>query len=53
MNSCLNLNSNLCVEYIRYADDFIIIVKGERDKAKGIKKTSYSTVDRRFRSESQ
>ncbi|MDO8057135.1 reverse transcriptase domain-containing protein [Candidatus Phytoplasma gossypii] len=38
INHGLNLNLNLCVEYIRYADDFIIRAKGERDKAEGIKK---------------
>ncbi|UQV27084.1 reverse transcriptase domain-containing protein [Candidatus Phytoplasma asiaticum] len=33
----INLNPKPRVEYIRYADDFIIGVKGEYDKAEGIK----------------
>ncbi|MDO8059215.1 reverse transcriptase/maturase family protein, partial ['Crotalaria aegyptiaca' phytoplasma] len=33
----INLNSKTRVEYIRYADDFIIGVKGEYDKAERIK----------------
>ncbi|MDO8060173.1 group II intron reverse transcriptase/maturase [Candidatus Phytoplasma citri] len=33
----LNLNPKPRVEYIRYADDFIIGVKGEYDQAEGIK----------------
>ncbi|MDO8060290.1 reverse transcriptase domain-containing protein, partial [Candidatus Phytoplasma citri] len=33
----INLNPKTRVEYIRYADDFIIGVKGEYDKAEGIK----------------
>ncbi|WP_236628348.1 group II intron reverse transcriptase/maturase [Candidatus Phytoplasma ziziphi] len=33
----INLNPNPRVEYIRYADDFIIGIKGERDKADKIK----------------
>ncbi|MDO8057385.1 reverse transcriptase domain-containing protein ['Gossypium sp.' phytoplasma] len=37
IDSQLNLNLKPRVEYIRYADDFIIGVKGEYDKAEGIK----------------
>ncbi|MFW8664597.1 reverse transcriptase/maturase family protein, partial [Candidatus Phytoplasma citri] len=33
----INLNPKIRVEYIRYADDFIIGVKGEYDKAEEIK----------------
>ncbi|MDO8057549.1 reverse transcriptase domain-containing protein ['Gossypium sp.' phytoplasma] len=33
----INLNPKIRVEYIRYADDFIIGVKGEYDKAEKIK----------------
>ncbi|MDO8054172.1 reverse transcriptase domain-containing protein, partial ['Opuntia sp.' phytoplasma] len=36
-DSSLNLNPNPRVEYIRYADDFIIGVKGEYDKAERVK----------------
>ncbi|MFW8664766.1 reverse transcriptase/maturase family protein, partial [Candidatus Phytoplasma citri] len=37
IDSFINLNPKTRVEYIRYADDFIIGVKGEYDKAEGIK----------------
>ncbi|WP_369051709.1 reverse transcriptase domain-containing protein, partial [Candidatus Phytoplasma citri] len=37
IDSLINLNPKTRVEYIRYADDFIIGVKGEYDKAEGIK----------------
>ncbi|MDO8079095.1 reverse transcriptase domain-containing protein, partial [Candidatus Phytoplasma aurantifolia] len=37
IDSHLNLNPKPRVEYIRYADDFIIGIKGEYDKAEGIK----------------
>ncbi|MDO8054241.1 reverse transcriptase/maturase family protein ['Opuntia sp.' phytoplasma] len=37
IDSFINLNPKTRVEYIRYDDDFIIGVKGEYDKAEGIK----------------
>ncbi|MDO8059254.1 reverse transcriptase domain-containing protein ['Crotalaria aegyptiaca' phytoplasma] len=37
IDSSINLNPNPRVEYIRYADDFIIGVKGEYDKAERVK----------------
>ncbi|MDV3149014.1 MAG: reverse transcriptase domain-containing protein [Pigeon pea little leaf phytoplasma] len=38
MNSWVNLNPNSRVEYVRYADDFIIGFKGERDEVDKIDK---------------